>query len=84
MVNKSFVVAPMITSEEKVDHLDEKALVYCKGIKEALECGFHCTIRLMASGSIPERFGVPLVDDRIDNIGLTKVQMHYFQIKIFS
>ena len=77
-------IASVIPIEEKEDHLEEKALVYRKGIKEALGCRFQCLIRLMASWNIPERFGVPLVDDWIDNIGLINVHMHYFQIKIFS
>ena len=65
-------IASMIPSEEKVDCLEEKALVYLKGIREALKNRFKCTIRFMASGSIPERFGVPLVDDWVDNIGKMK------------
>ena len=62
-------IASMIPNEEKVDYLEEKALVYLKWIKEALESRFNYTIRFVASGSIPERFGVPLVDYWIDNIG---------------
>ena len=42
VANKSFFVAPMITSEEKVDYLEEKALVYRKGIKGA-QISFHNT-----------------------------------------
>ena len=65
-------IASMIPNEEKVDYLEEKALVYLRGIKEALESRFNCAIRFVASGSIPERFGVPLVDYWIDNIGKTR------------
>ena len=65
-------IASMIPNKEKVDYLEEKALFYLKRIKEALESRFNCTICFVASGSIPERFGVPLVDYWIDNIGKTK------------
>ena len=65
-------IASMIPNEEKVNYLEEKALDCFSGIKEALESTFNCTIHFVASGSIPERFGVPLVDYWIDNIGKTR------------
>ena len=59
----------LIPSKGEVDLLEEKALVSLQGIKEALSSKFNCAINILTSGSIPERFGVPFVDDWIDDIG---------------
>ena len=58
----------MIPSIDEVVLLEEKALVYLKDIKGALNSRFNCSIRFMASGSLSERFRVPLVNDWISGI----------------
>ena len=60
----------MIPSKNQVNLLEKKALVYLEPINETLSKRFNCTIRFMASGSIRERFGVPLGNYSIDNIGI--------------
>ena len=62
-------IASMIPSEDEVVLIEEKASVYLKDIEGALSSRFNCSIRFMACGSIPERFGVPLVDDWISDVG---------------
>ena len=62
-------IASVIPSEDEVVLIEEKASVYLKDIKGALSSRFNCSIRFMACGSIPERFGVPLVDDWISDVG---------------
>ena len=62
-------IASMIPSVDEVDFLEGKVLRYFKDIKKALISSFNCEICFMASGSVPERFGVPLVDDWITNNG---------------
>ena len=62
-------VASMIPSTDEVVLLEKKASVYHKAIKGALSSRFNCSIRFMACGSVPERFGVPLVNDWISDVG---------------
>ena len=60
--------ASMIPSLDQANVLENKALTYLQGIKGALSSKFGCEIRIMACGSIPERFAVPLVQDWISDI----------------
>ena len=62
-------IMALIPSEDEVDLLEEKALVSLQDIKEAISSKFNCAINILLSGSMPERFGVPFVDDWIDDIG---------------
>ena len=62
-------ILALLPGKDKVDLLEENASVYLQGIKEPLSSRFNCTISILASGSIPERFGVPFVKDWIDDIG---------------
>ena len=65
-------ISSMIPNKEKVERLEEKAVVSFKDIKESLKSRFNCTINFIACGSIPVRFGVPLIDNWIDDIDQTK------------
>ena len=62
-------VTSTIPSLDEVVLLEEKALVYFKDIERALSSRFNCEIRLMACGSIPERFSVPITNDWIRDYG---------------
>ena len=61
-------IASTMPSLDEAILLEEKALVYLKDIKGALSRRFHCPIRLMTCGSIPERFSVPVMNDWIGDI----------------
>ena len=60
-------IASTIPSLDEVILLEERALVYLKDIKGALSNRFNCAIRLMACGSIPERFSGPIMNEWIHN-----------------
>ena len=64
----------MITSVDEVVFLEKKALVYLKDIKGALSSKFNYAIRFLACGSLSERFGVPLVDDWLSDVGKLSVR----------
>ena len=67
-------IASLIPSVDEVVLLEEKALRYLNGIKGALSSRFNCQIHFMACGSLSERFGVPLVNDWIGDIGRISVK----------
>ena len=67
-------IASLIPSVDEVVLLEEKALRYLNGIKGALSSRFNCEIHFMACGSLSERFGVPLVNDWIGDIGRISVK----------
>ena len=56
-------IASVVPNIYEVDYVEKKTLVYLGDIKGALHSKFSCAIRLMACGSIPERFAVPLSKD---------------------
>ena len=62
-------IASMIPTGDKVDLLECKAQVYLKYIKRAFRNRSDWPITFKTCGSVPERFGVPLVSDWISNIG---------------
>ena len=61
-------IMALVPSKDEVDLLEENTLVYLQGIKEALSSRFNCAVSILPSGSIPERFGVPFINDWIDDI----------------
>ena len=67
-------IASLIPSVDEVVLLEEKALGYLNGIKAALSSRFNCAIHFTACGSLSERFGVPLVNDWIGDIGRISVK----------
>ena len=72
--------ASMILSVNEVIALENDALAYLEGIKGALSSRFNCPIRIMACGSIPERFAAPLVEDWISDIS----KEPYYNHALFS
>ena len=62
-------IASMIPTGDEVNLLERKAQVYLKYIKRDFRNRFIWSIDFMTCGSVPERFGVPLVSDWISNIG---------------
>ena len=62
-------ITSMIPSLDEMVLLENKALAYIEGFKGTLSSRFNCAIHLVACGSIPERFAVPLMEDWIGDIG---------------
>ena len=64
---RSFSIAiPTIT---QITILEDKSQIYLADIKRSLKERFNCAITIMLSGSLPERFGVPLVYDWVSITG---------------
>ena len=64
---RSFSIAiPTIT---QITILEDKSQIYLTDIKRSLKERFNCAITIMLSGSLPERFGVPLVYDWVSITG---------------
>ena len=61
-------IASVIPDIYEIIYLEHNALVYFGDIRGALSSRFSCPIRLMACGSIPERFAAPLGIDWISGI----------------
>ena len=61
-------IASVIPDIYEIIYLEHNALVYFGDIRGAFSSRFSCPIRLMACGSIPERFAAPLGIDWISGI----------------
>ena len=64
-----FITIPTIT---QITILEDKSQIYLNDIKRSLKEKFNCAISIMLSGSLPERFGVPLVYDWVSITGKLK------------
>ena len=66
LLRSFFIVIPTII---QIAILEDKSQIYLTGIKRSLKERFNCAITIMLSGSLPERFGVPLIYDWVSITG---------------
>ena len=68
-------IASVTPSADEVVLTNEKVLIFFKDIKETLSSGFNCEIRLIACGSIPERFAaLQMIDWNIEIMNRDRVR----------